>query len=84
MAGQRTMSIKQLHANTGQAVRDAGRSRQIVTITDRGRPVAVLVAPQLVPSKKRKRVILPQYAAWLNKRSLTNVLADLNKVREEG
>jgi len=36
------ISIRELHLETGRWVREAGRRKRIV-VTDRGRPVAVLV-----------------------------------------
>jgi prevent-host-death family protein len=40
-----TITIKELHRATGEAVRRAGASRVPVVVTDRGEPVAVLANP---------------------------------------
>jgi prevent-host-death family protein len=46
------LSIRELHVQTGQWVRKAGRSKTPIVITDRGRPVAVL-APYEPVAKRR-------------------------------
>lgn len=40
-----TITIKELHAKTGEEVRKAGKSRKPVAVTDRGKLIAVLTAP---------------------------------------
>ena len=74
------ISIKQLHAKTGEWVRRAGKSKTPVPVTDRGRLVAVLAGPQL-PVRRRQRTLLPAYAALLAKGPGHDVLADLAAVR---
>lgn len=76
-----TITIKQLHAKTGEQVRRAGKSRRPVAVTDHGKLVAVLVAPHLYRSKLRTRTVLPEYAQLLLKSPSANVLDDLNAVR---
>ena len=75
-----TISIKQLHAKTGEWVRRAGKSRTPLPVTDRGRLVAVLAGAHL-PVQARQRTLLPAYAALLAKKPGHDVLADLNAVR---
>lgn len=45
------ISIRQLHANTGQWVRQAAENNEII-ITDRGQPVAALVAFERTTRRK--------------------------------
>jgi antitoxin (DNA-binding transcriptional repressor) of toxin-antitoxin stability system len=81
MAGRGAISIKQLHAKTGEEVRRVGRSRTPVSVTDRGKVVAILVAPHLLPAKRRRRTLLPEYEKLLAKRPAGDVLSDLDAVR---
>jgi antitoxin (DNA-binding transcriptional repressor) of toxin-antitoxin stability system len=76
-----SITIKQLHAKTGEEVRRAGRSRDPLVITDRGKVVALLVAPQLLPPRRRQRTLLPEYAKLLAKPWKGDVLADLDAIR---
>jgi len=54
-----------------------------VPVTDRGKVVAALVPPNLLPAGRRRRTVLPEYAAWLARRTATDVLRDLDAVRGE-
>ncbi len=74
------ISIKQLHAKTGEWVRRAGKSKTPLPVTDRGRLVAVLAGPHM-PVLRRQRTLLPAYAAMLAKKPGHGVLADLDAVR---
>jgi antitoxin (DNA-binding transcriptional repressor) of toxin-antitoxin stability system len=83
-----TVTIKELHARTGAWVRKAGKTP--VQVTDHGKPVAMLTAlPRAgeVALPVRKRVLLPQYTAYLKRtaaqRGTETVLADLDAIREE-
>ena len=76
-----TITIKQLHAKTGEEVRKAGRSRKPVAVTDRGKLVAVLAAPHLYGPTSRRRILLPEYATLLLKAGKGLVLEDLDAVR---
>ncbi|MDD4932842.1 MAG: hypothetical protein PHO89_05175 [Methylacidiphilaceae bacterium] len=76
-----TITIKQLHAKTGEEVRKAGKSRKPVAITDHGKLVAMLAAPHLYRSPGRRRVLLPEYAALLAKAGGNDLLDDLDAVR---
>jgi prevent-host-death family protein len=77
-----SITIKELHATTGECVRRAGASRTPVLITDRGRPVAVLANPALLEQRRRKRVVLPEYEAMMSRVvGSTDVLDDLDAVR---
>lgn len=76
-----TITIKELHAKTGEEVRRAGKSRNPVAITDHGKLVAVLAAPHLYRPTSRRRVLLPEYAALLKKTGANDVLEDLAAVR---
>lgn len=77
-----TLTIKQLHAATGRLVRSAGRSRTPTVITDRGRPVAVLVSPDYTtPPNRRSRQILPEYAELMRQTPGNGVADDLDAVR---
>jgi len=81
MARKGSITIKELHAQTGALVRRAGRGRAPVPVTDRGKVVAALVPPGLLPAGRRRRTVLPEYAAWLSRRTPTDVLHDLDAVR---
>jgi antitoxin (DNA-binding transcriptional repressor) of toxin-antitoxin stability system len=81
MATKGSITIKELHAQTGEHVRRAGRGRSPLPVTDRGKVVAALVPPNLVPVGRRRRSVLPEYAAWLGRRVSTDVLRDLDAVR---
>jgi antitoxin (DNA-binding transcriptional repressor) of toxin-antitoxin stability system len=76
------LTIKQLHAATGRCVRIAARSRTPTVITDRGQPVALLVAPDcLPPPARRVRQILPEYAALMQRSPGAALAEDLDAVR---
>jgi prevent-host-death family protein len=75
------ISIKELHRATGEHVRRAGVSRQPVVVTDRGQPVAVLASLSVLGRRRRKRAILPEYKALLQKTFPGDTLEDLNAVR---
>lgn len=76
-----TITIKDLHAKTGEEVRKAGNSRNPIAVTDRGKLVALLAAPHLYRAKPRRRTLLPEYAAFLSKFGADDVLEDLEAVR---
>ena len=76
-----TITIKELHAKTGEEVRKAGKSRQPIAVTDHGKLVAVLAPPHLYRSAARRRVLLPEYAALFGKAGQNDVLDDLDAVR---
>jgi prevent-host-death family protein len=64
------ISIRELHAKTGEWVRLAQGHEQII-ITDRGRPVAAL-APYRTPAKSNRfsdRKLLPAYRKLVGKLS---------------
>ena len=76
------LTIKQLHAATGRCVRTPARSRTPTVITDRGHPVALLVAPDSMPPPvRRARQILPEYAALMQRAPGAAVADDLDAVR---
>ena len=76
-----TITIKDLHATTGEHVRRAGASRAPVVITDRGEAVAVLASPSLLKPRRRKRTILPEYEALMAREPGNDMMDDLNSVR---
>ena len=78
-----SISIKELHAKTGELVRQASRSRTPVPVTDRGRLVAALIPVQLLPKKRRNRTLIPEYAAFLAKSRSDDVLEDLDATRSD-
>ena len=78
-----TITIKELHATTGEHVRRAGKSRTPVVITDRGRAVAILANPSMLRPNRRKRTILPGYEALMAMPPGNDVIEDLNAVRED-
>jgi hypothetical protein len=78
-----SITIKQLHATTGEHVRRAGVSRTPVVITDRGEPVAILANPSLLKPRRRSRVLLPEYEAMMRRHAGSDLLEDLDAVRGE-
>jgi antitoxin (DNA-binding transcriptional repressor) of toxin-antitoxin stability system len=80
MPSTAAISIKQLHAKTGEWVRRAGKSRTPLPVTDRGRLVAVLAGAHF-QAPPRRRTLLPAYAGLLAKGISHDVLADLDAVR---
>lgn len=76
-----SITIKELHATTGEHVRRAGNARTPTLITDRGEPVAVLSNPALLKPKRRKRTLLPEFAALMARGANGSVLEDLDAVR---
>ncbi|MBX3733861.1 MAG: hypothetical protein KF791_14865 [Verrucomicrobiae bacterium] len=76
-----SITIKELHASTGEHVRRIGASRSPVFVTDRGKPVAVLANPALLKPKRRRRTLLPEYEALMARPPGDDVLDDLNAVR---
>ncbi|HZC36941.1 MAG TPA: hypothetical protein VE242_15055 [Chthoniobacterales bacterium] len=79
----RSISIKELHAKTGEKVRQAALSNSPVEITDRGRQIAFLVSPRLVRTERRQRRLLPEYKSYLAKPmpKTDSILQDLDAVR---
>jgi prevent-host-death family protein len=76
-----SISIKQLHQATGEHVRRAAASRVPIRVTDRGKPVAALVNPSLLPLPRRRRTLLAEYKALISRKQQGDVLADLDAVR---
>jgi prevent-host-death family protein len=76
-----SITIKELHATTGDLVRRAGSSRVPVVITDRGQPVAVLANPSLLTPRKRKRTLLPEYEAMMASPAGNNIQVALDEIR---
>jgi antitoxin (DNA-binding transcriptional repressor) of toxin-antitoxin stability system len=76
-----SITIKELHATTGEHVRRAGLARTPTLITDRGQPVAVLASPSLLKSRRRKRTTLPQYESLMQRPSGHDLVDDLDAVR---
>jgi prevent-host-death family protein len=75
------ISIKELHATTGDWVRKAGRAQAPLIITDRGSPVAVLANPAFLQPHRRVRVLLPEFEAMMRGPGVGNVQEDLDAVR---
>ncbi len=83
MARKGSITIKELHARTGEYVRRAGRSRTPLPVTDRGKVVAALTPPNLSPPRPRLRTLLPEYRAFLSRRKPSDILASLDAVRSD-
>jgi prevent-host-death family protein len=75
------ITIKELHATTGEQVRRAGTSRGPVVVTDRGRPVAVLANPSLLKPRSRRRTLLPEFVTLMARSPGNDVHDDLDTVR---
>jgi prevent-host-death family protein len=78
-----SITIKELHATTGEHVRRAGASKTPVVITDRGRPVAVLASASLLAPRKRKRTLLPEYEAMMARSAGNDIQSALDEIRGE-
>ena len=76
-----SISIKELHAKTGAQVRRVSKSRNPITVTDRGKPIAVLISTEFLSTAPRRRTLLPAYAKLLSKPLSHDVLDDLDAVR---
>lgn len=76
-----SITIKELHATTGEHVRRAGNARTPILVTDRGEPVAVLSNPALLKPKRRTRTLLPEFAALMARGDTGSVQEDLDAVR---
>jgi prevent-host-death family protein len=77
----KSITIKELHATTGECVRRAGASRSPVVVTDHGKPIAVLANPTLLKPRRRKRTLLPEFKALMAKAPVGDTLDDLNAIR---
>jgi prevent-host-death family protein len=74
------ISIKELHALTGEYVRRAGSARTPLIVTDRGEPVAVLASLALLKrTRARKRTLSPEFEAMMS--SHVSQEEDLESVR---
>jgi len=78
---RKSITIKELHAKTGELVRRAGGSRSPVIVTDRGEAVAFLANLSLLKPTRRQRAIIPAYAAMMAEGQSEDVLDDLEAVR---
>jgi prevent-host-death family protein len=78
-----SITIKELHRATGEAVRRAGASNVPVIVTDHGKPVAVLANPKLLKARPpRSWTILPAFRKHiLSKPSKGSIMEDLDAVR---
>jgi hypothetical protein len=84
MTRKGSITIKELHAKTGQYVRQAGRGRTPLPVTDRGKVVAALGPPNLpAMRRRRRRTLLPAYVTFLKRRKASSVLKDLDAVRAD-
>jgi len=79
----RSITIKELHATTGEHVRRAGASRSAVLVTDRGETVAAIVNPSQLKPRRRRRVLLDEFEALMARKPGSDVLEDLDAVRGE-
>ena len=77
------ITIKELHATTGEHVRRIGAGRAPVVVTDRGRPVAILAGLSAVKPQRRKRVLLPEFAAMMARGRRGDLIKDLDAVRDD-
>lgn len=60
-------NIKELHEKTGYYIRLAGKSPTPISITDRGKVVAVISSPDLVHNRKRERRYTKDFQAFFEK-----------------
>jgi antitoxin (DNA-binding transcriptional repressor) of toxin-antitoxin stability system len=78
-----SVSIKELHQQTGEIVRASAQSVTPIAITERGKIIAYLVAPPLVNKNRTERVLLPGYAAMMKNPPQSDVLKALDEDRGE-
>lgn len=64
MAMLANYNIKELHEKTGHYIRLAGKSPTPISITDRGKVVAVISSPDLVPNRRRERRYTKDFQAF--------------------
>ena len=88
ISGMTTIEIpvRELHARTGHYVRKASANQRIV-ITDRGKPVAEIqpLAKGVAKSRKWKdRILLPEYAALMNKMTKGDSTQYISEDRDRG
>ena len=76
-----SITIKELHASPGALVRRAAKSRSPILITDRGNPVAALASLSLIGSKKRPRILLPEFQRMMRRKPGADLAGDLDAVR---
>ncbi|MBK8476524.1 MAG: hypothetical protein IPL39_09405 [Opitutaceae bacterium] len=76
-----SIAIKELHATTDEHVRRPGGAHTQILITDRGEPVAVLSNPALLKIRRRKRTLLPEFAALMARAPGDDVMQDLGAIR---
>lgn len=78
-----TLSLKELHDDTGRSVREAAKSKHPIGITDRGELIALLVNPNLVRFRPRQRVLLPEFEALLSRPKHDDMQPAFDEVRED-
>jgi antitoxin (DNA-binding transcriptional repressor) of toxin-antitoxin stability system len=78
-----SITIKELHATTGEHVRRAGAALVPVFVTDRGEPVAVLANPALLKQRRRQRTLLPEFAELMGQAPTDDVSDDFDAVRAD-
>jgi prevent-host-death family protein len=59
------VTIKELHALTGETIRRAGRTRAPIIVTDRGEPVAILANLSLLKHPRRPRMLSAEFEALM-------------------
>ena len=76
-----SITIKELHRVTGGTVRRAGAGKVPLIITDHGKPIAVIANPSLLKKRIRRRTLLPEYVALMEKKVGKDAIEDLDAVR---
>ena len=76
-----SITIKELHATTGDHVRRAGAARGPIVVTDRGQPVAILANLSLLKHHPRKRTLLPEFVTLMAREPCDDLHDDLDAVR---
>ena len=72
-----TITIKELHARTGEWVRKAGQTGEI-TVTDRGHPIAVIKPVPVNPA-----TVKPSVNLWLNRKMTPEFQSLQNRMMED-
>jgi prevent-host-death family protein len=75
------VTIKELHALTGETIRRAGRTRAPIIVTDRGEPVAILANLSLLKTPRRMRTLSAEFEALMASPHGSDSSEDLDAVR---
>jgi antitoxin (DNA-binding transcriptional repressor) of toxin-antitoxin stability system len=75
------VTIKELHALTGEYVRRAGKAHSPIVVTDRGTPVAILGNLDLLTATRRRRILSADFEALMAGDPSGTTAANLDAIR---